>query len=214
MCCWTREEIAPYYPVACYACAVPMLYSLPRLTHAARRPLHRDFLVAADLAQTPERANSEAIVIMTEAGEIAIAHPDAAAVAETESKRPRVGGTMPLELKEKVEKSLLEIGEVEACGPYAFLGPFVRALCMGGSVHRVVSRGIGSRIGRDPDLCRRGACCRRIWSMRRLGRFAKGRRIVSTTSARTPVARTPSGPTRKPFCISLHDSGQGGGYTA
>ena len=87
--------------------------------------------MAADLAQTPERANSEAIVIMAEPGEIAIAGSDAAAVAETEPKRPRVGGTMPLELKEKVEKSLLEIGEVEACGPYAFLGPFVRALCMG-----------------------------------------------------------------------------------
>ena len=108
-----------------------MLYSLPRLPHAARRPLHRDFLVAADLAQTPERANSEAIVIMTEAEEIAVAHPDAAAVAETEPKRPRVGGTMPLELKGKIETSLVELGEVEACGPY-FLGGPLCARCAWG----------------------------------------------------------------------------------
>ena len=77
--------------------------------------------MAADLAQTPERANPEPIVVMAEAGEIAVAHPDAAAVAETEPKRPRVGGTMPLELKGKIETSLVELGEVEACGPY-FLG--------------------------------------------------------------------------------------------
>ena len=110
-----------------------MLYSLPRLTHAARRPLHRDFLVAADLAQTPERANPEPIVVMAEAGEIAVAHPDAAAVAETEPKRPRVGGTMPAELKEKVEKSLLEIGEVEACGPYVFWCPLCARCAWGAS---------------------------------------------------------------------------------
>ena len=109
-----------------------MLYSPPRLTHAARRPLHRDFLVAADLAQTPERANSEAIVIMTEAEEIAVAHPDAAAVAETEPKRPRVGGTMPLELKGKIETSLVELGEVEACGPYVFFWCPLRARCAWG----------------------------------------------------------------------------------
>ena len=88
--------------------------------------------MAADLAQTPERANSEAIVIMAEAGEIAVAHPDAAAVAETEPKRPRVGGTMPLELKGKIETSLVELGEVEACGPYVFFWWPLRALCAWG----------------------------------------------------------------------------------
>ena len=147
MCCWTREEIAPYYPVACYACAVPMLYSLPRLTHAARRPLHRDFLVAADLAQTPERANSEAIVIMAEAGEIAVALPDAAAVAETEPKRPRVGGTMPLELKGKIETSLVELGEVEACGPYVFFGVLCARAVHGGRRATHASRGAGRSTG-------------------------------------------------------------------
>jgi len=37
-------------------------------------------------------------------------------MAEAEPKRPRVGGTMPPDLKAKIEQSLAELGEVEASG--------------------------------------------------------------------------------------------------